>query len=454
MSTPQTFVDTPAGDSFTHLVQQGWETECVERLQETSDVCTGLAFGQSDIHRSLNSGFLLQQFGGDRYLEPQLGCSETDTGFDVEDGLYGLEQDFSEQNDPDKLLLEGVVDSGLNRSSQLSLDAGDDLRSQASILDDYEFDSRTDAGSIVSNISACVDAAYAMLPLEPPKPIWEQGVWADIFGDGVFMKSNWCAMRLHKSAFHSMPTVPDSESQPVTKKPRVRKASDSLQSYSDVVVHKSDVSWQEERESLMQNALKRWLVTASYFHPNTLIRIQLDSALQEIDKLTLLADVFRGRAPATLHKRVRSVEKMCAHFGVGHFPPGEHVLYEFIKDQRAAGATSSKLKGFMEALSFCRFVLSMEELTEATNSRRCAGATRSDVPRAINQAVALTVEELRRLHAKLQEGDPWDRIFAGSILFATYSRARWADLMHCDQVILDKDDQGTVRYIEGRNVLL
>ena len=31
----------------------------------------------------------------------------------------------------------------------------------------------------------------------------------------------------------------------------------------------------------------------------------------------------------------------------------------------------------------------------------------------------------------------------------SHSRARWADLMHCDQVILDRDDNETLRFIEG-----
>ena len=125
----------------------------------------------------------------------------------------------------------------------------------------------------------------------------------------------------------------------------------------------------------MQNALKRWLVATSYFHPRSLIKIQLDNALQELDKLTLLADVFRGRAPATQHKRVRSVGKLCAHFGMGHFPPSEGMLYNFFNEQRASGASSSKLKGFLEALSFCRFVLSMDELEDVTKKKQkvCRG---------------------------------------------------------------------------------
>ena len=200
---------------------------------------------------------------------------------------------------------------------------------------------------------------------------------------------------------------------------------------------------------MLQNALKRWLVTTSYFNPSTVIRVQLDCALQEIDKLTLLADIFRGRAPATLLKRVRSIEKLCAHFGKGQFPPSERSLYLFFNEQRAVGVPPSRLKGFMEALSFCRFVLSMDELEDAIKSRRCSGATRANVPSPVLQAAALTVDELKRLHSTLLEGEVWDRIFAGSILFAIYSRARWADLMHCDQVLLDRDDNDILRFVEG-----
>ena len=422
--------------SFSHLVQQGWSAECVERNRETSDLRSDLVLEHSDDCSGLHAGQGPHGFGNFTNLREQ-GHEQlvSELGFGTDSALDGLD--------------EGFLDSGLNSSPLHSFDDRQDLRSQMSSMDEDDLDRGTEVGSIVSNISACVDAAFAMLPLEPPKPVWEQGVWADIFGEGVFLKSQWNATRLSKTAYHAMSSAPDSEPQPATKRARLKQVSDDIHTYSDIVVHKSDVSWQEERESTMQNALKRWLVTSSYFNPHTLIRVQLDSALQEIDKLTLLADVFGGRAPATLLKRVRSVEKMCSHFGMGFFPPDEKMLYAFFSDQRSVGAPPSKLKGFMEALSFCRFVLSMEELAEVTNSRRCAGATRNDVPSPVTQAVALTVDELKKLHAKLQDGEIWDRIFCGSILFAVYSRARWADLMHCDQVLLDKDEHGTVRFVEG-----
>lgn len=435
--------------SFSHLMQQGWDAECVEHWQETSDIRPGSVFGQSDIYSSLDVGFGLQQFGDDRNIFGlQMGCSETDTGLCVDAVLDCLEQEFTGQNDTGNLVHEGFMDSGLNRSPQPSLDARDDLRPQTSIWDGDDLDSGTDASSSVSGISAWVDAAFAMLPLKPPEPVWEQGVRANIFGEGVSMKSHWCATRLSNSAFHAMPTVPDLESKPVTKKPRVRKASDNLQLYSDAAVHESDGSLQEERESLMQNALKRCLVTTAYFHPKTEIRTQLGSTLQEIDNLTLLADVSRGRALATMHERVRSAEEFCAPFGIRHFPPGVHFVFEFSNDQRAAGAMTFNLKGFMEVLYFCRFLPSVHALIKATHGSRCVWDTMSDVPEAVTQAVVLTVEGLRKFHAKLRDGELWDLIFLGAILLATYSRVRWDDLMDFELVLMDKDDLGTVLSIE------
>lgn len=208
------------------------------------------------------------------------------------------------------------------------------------------------------------------------------------------------------------------------------------------------MTWQEERESLLQGALKRWLVVCSHFHAKTVIRRQIDWAPDE-QKLTLLADVFRGRAPATLLKRVRAVEKLCHHFGPGGFPASEQSVYDFFNLERGLGAPPSRLKGFMEAINFCHHVLSMDELACVISSRRCMGTTTADVPAIISQAEPLKVDELRILHAKLIHGEPWDKVFSGAILFATYARSRWADLMHVDNIVVDRDEETVVRFLEG-----
>eukprot|EP00435_Cladocopium_sp_Y103_P044661 s357_g12.t1 len=305
--------------------------------------------------------------------------------------------------------------------------------------------------AVVPNISACVDLAYSMLPFNAPKPVWEQGVWADIFGDGVFLKSSWTTAGLTRLPLVSMPDSSAAGSlEDLSRKPKAPRLSCTGLTYEDVVSHKPDQTWQEERESLLQSALKRWLVVISYFNARTVIRIQLDCSADEVEQLQLLADVFRGRAPSTILKRVRSAEKLCLHFGIGEFPPSEEKLYEFFAFERGRGAPASRLKGFMECLMFCRHILSMPELEPIVTSRRCMGATMSDIPSTIKQASALKVDELRILHGTLLGGEAWDKVFSGAILFATYARARWSDLMHCDQVLPDVDDEGVVQYVEGR----
>eukprot|EP00435_Cladocopium_sp_Y103_P040460 s2955_g11.t1 len=287
----------------------------------------------------------------------------------------------------------------------------------------------SDELQVIPDISACVELAYSLLPANPPKPIWEQGIWADIFGDGNFLKSSWVTGSIAR-----LPWVSDAQSASA-------ESSDNLQrklkiprldicecTYSDIVVNKSDCSWQEERESTLQSALKRWLVVSSFFNAKCSLRIQLDCTLEEVDKLKLLADILRGRAPSTMLKRVRAAEKMCQYFGIGGFPPTEEAVYGFFDSERASGAPPSRMRGFMECLLFCRHILGMTELDPVVISRRCMGTTVSDVPHVIKQASPLKVEELIKLHQILLEGQPWDALFSGSVLLSVYSRARWADL--------------------------
>ena len=397
--------------SFAHSVEQGWESEC-----EVSDLArissTDLekdAFGQfQQGSNHLQQGFLELQDD----LNP---CASPLGGFD--DDACNFDDSIS----------QGYSASTSGRTD-LDLEAGN---------------------SVVADISACVDAAFSMLPIIPPKPIWEQGVWADIFGDGKFLNSSWTACALKRPQLYHLQTSKTESEIDLAPKPKARKLLEVTCTHADIVVHKTDQTWQEERESILQNALKRWLMVCTYFNAKTLIRVHLDCALEEMAKLTVLADVFRGRAPSTLLKRVRAIEKMCQHLGIGAFPPTEAAVYEFFTLERNLGAPPSRLRSYMEALNFCRHILNMDELANVVNSRRCLGTTSSDVPHIVAQAEPLKVEELNLLHKVLQSGEPWDRVFAGALLFATYSRSRWADLMHTDKVLVDRDEDGDIAFIEG-----
>ena len=121
----------------------------------------------------------------------------------------------------------------------------------------------------------------------------------------------------------------------------------------------------------------------------------------------------------------------------------------FFQFERDHGAPPSRLKSYLEALAFCLYTFSMEELKPVVTSKRLHGCSIPAVPMAVVQASPLTVEELTKLHAVLWTQGDWNSVFAGAVLFVVYARARWADAMHSSQLYPDRDDTGVTRYLEA-----
>ena len=111
----------------------------------------------------------------------------------------------------------------------------------------------------------------------------------------------------------------------------------------------------------------------------------------------------------------------------------------------------SRLNGYMQAVTFVRHVLQVEEVDHLTKSARCKGAATDDSVKERVQASALLVEEVKQLHSILNDDDQiWDSIFAGACLFCLYARARWGDISRSEKVLLDRDSTGTVVFIEAQ----
>ena len=233
------------------------------------------------------------------------------------------------------------------------------------------------------DLDAVVNSALLSLPIQVPKPIWEEGIWEAIMGDGILMTVQHLFTGVQRPTV--LPTIDSWVSQMEDTSLALKRKSDVLvcESYADVVKHLPDRAWQEERESVLQSALKRWLVTVISFDQKSTIWQQLASETSDVGKLTILADVFAGKAPSTLLKRVRAVEKMVGFLGVGCFPPPEPQVYKFFQVEREAAAPASRLKSYLEALAFCMYTFSMPELKAAVESKRLHGATVSAVPSSI-----------------------------------------------------------------------
>ena len=372
---------------------------------------------------------------------------ESGSGLANSDQIFGV---LDESNLAD-LVAESVDGSEGQQYEDLDADilrtggvnaAGNQLQSSAQTdnFDDVDLD-------------ACVNAALLSIPLQLPKPIWDDGVWEAIFGTGTFMTVDQLVPTCSRPAV--FPTLESWLGQlEDSSKALKRKAETAVcESYSDVVRNFPIKDWQEERESLLQSALKRWLVTVISFSQQTLIWQQISVEGEDVKKLAILADVFSGKAPSTLLKRVRAVEKMISHLGVGNFPAKEPEVYKFFQFERDRGAPASRLKSFLEALAFCLYTFGMEELRDVVQSKRLHGATVSAVPASIVQAAPLSVQDLQKLHGVLWNSMGWDAAFAGTVLFCVYARARWGDAMHCCSLLLDRDEDGKTQFLEGETAV-
>ena len=304
-----------------------------------------------------------------------------------------------------------------------------------------------------TDIDACIDSAFLSIPLQVPKPIWEEGVWDAIFNTGILMNVSDLAVECRRPSV--FPTLDVWLNQMVDSSLSLKRKAEAVvcESYADVVRHLPIRDWQEERESMLQAALKRWMVTVTAFSEQSTSWQQLASEGTDVRKLSVLADVFAGKAPATLLKRVRAVEKMVQFLGVGTFPTSEPSMYRFFQAERDAGAPASRLKSYMEALAFCLYTFSMSELRESVQSKRLHGATVAAVPTALVQSEPLTVAELLKLHEILNASLSWDAMFSGAVLFSVYSRSRWGDAMHCCKLTLDKDDACVTQFLEGETAV-
>lgn len=148
---------------FAHRVERGWNTVCAALSGNltglSSDICELDASGGCDL-----TGF----------LEDAAACGVEVSGDDM----------------------TGTKGCARTCGSDLPVESCDYEVPEISWKPASDFGKHVANDPVVSNIDACVDAAYSMIPVDPLKPALEQRVWADLFGDGVFLKSGWTSSGL------------------------------------------------------------------------------------------------------------------------------------------------------------------------------------------------------------------------------------------------------------------
>ena len=308
---------------------------------------------------------------------------------------------------------------------------------------------RDSSSSATFDIDKQVRIALQSQRVAVPKQLWETGVWQLIFTNQNPADSfSVFGQELHRPSIFQGPVAASDDVEPSSKKAR------SKHRFDQVVRFKPDLTWKEQTDAALQSSVKLWYLLIGRWKRESAMYIELHEFRWEGDAITMLLDIFAARSPYTLRKRALALMHICDYLELHWcpaFPILEKDMYAFLCYERDSGAPSSRLKGYMQAINVCRFVLDLKELDEVVNSARCRGTTKPKSVVERNQTSPLKVEEVKLLHSILTSGSElWDRMFSGAALFCLYARARWGDLMRAEKVLIDRDSSGEACYLEAR----
>ena len=229
------------------------------------------------------------------------------------------------------------------------------------VTDDSSF---IDASTTTFDINRSVRIALQGQSVAAPKQLWESGVWQSIFSERSPLETfNVFGQELHRPSGYNMPAELEEDVGASKKSSRVQKR------YDQVVKLKPDLTWKEQTDAALQSSIKLWYMLIGRWKDTCAVYIELHIFRWESDALTVLLDIFAARSPYTLRKRALALMHMCDYLEENWqpaFPIDERLMYAFLCAERELGAPTSRLKGYMQAVTFCRFVLDLKELDPAS----------------------------------------------------------------------------------------
>ena len=301
------------------------------------------------------------------------------------------------------------------------------------------------------SVSAVVGSAWNSLQSDTPKHLWEDDFWDKFLDPTVSAFEQLERGFKRPMPFHFESSTPAATTSEIDRRVSTKVFKD-VPSFLKLIKDIPERSWQEEREAMWETSVRRWVALIDTWKADgNLLVMALQGKNTFTEKAQILVDVFFNKAPQTLAKRVNSMAKICSVLqskGLA-FPCSESCFYDVLKSEAQRGVAASSLKAYFEAVVFTRHVLGLESLQQLVDSRRCLGAASQKNLSCPRQANPFTVKQLRRFHEVLREdSELWNRLMAGMILFCTYSRARWSDAQHAEELEADVDSHGIVQHLE------
>lgn len=202
--------------------------------------------------------------------------------------------------------------------------------------------------------------------------------------------------------------------------------------FSDVINFGNiELSERELEESAMTKALEKWYRN------------------HRLDDMKL---VFGNRSHGTILRRGSSILQFTKWYKARYFalcprPVSRDLVEEYLQAMKDAGKPASYIRGFVEALNFCKHVVGINVSLETEDLISIKVRRLIEVSDAMrrekNQARVLTVKEVEHLELYLSDErlDLTDRFASGCMLFCLYSRSRWSDIRKVYSFYADVDEK-------------
>ena len=207
----------------------------------------------------------------------------------------------------------------------------------------------------------------------------------------------------------------------------------------------TDKDFHGKQAELLRIACDKWLtILSTNFVSSDVGRNILDLGPLEDHREEaheILAAVIGVRSVNTAICRANSILKFLQATFERHpslqMPFQEELVWRYFQQLRqTAGATSAA--STLSAFRYAKYVMGIELLDQVLNSKRLKGLSEIMFAgkRKLQQALVLSVQQVRMIHAVLEDSDadPFDRASAGYMLTALYGRCRASDLIFLDNI--------------------
>ena len=220
-----------------------------------------------------------------------------------------------------------------------------------------------------------------------------------------------------------------------------------------------ELSWEQQLNSQRIAAIRKWvriiLTAAAAFDLGR--RLEKGAPLGG-SIAAGLKHVFSGKATGTLHNRAGPILRYiqwCNNNAVIPFPVFERNVYNFMVEVGNSAAPTF-LRSFLVSLTFCNFILGLTGSDDAIASQRVQGCARESylMKRKLQQRPPLSVAQVKALEQYVSSmmGTPRDVYAAGCFLLCIYMRARFSDMQHMTDIVVDEvvNEGNTAGYIEAK----